>query len=163
MSLQYKFFLINAKDPQETEDELNRFLRSVRVVNVTREFVSQGDNSYWSLLVEYLFHQSGNAGDNGGLKRRNRIDYKEVLSDDDFAIFVKLRDWRKKVAEEEAIPVYTIFTNEQLAQIVQNRVVEKAILQRISGVGEARVKKYGDDVITIMNTATQEKSEEDED
>ncbi len=49
MTLQYKFFMINTEDPQETEDELNRFLRSVSAVNVKREFVTHGDNSYWSL------------------------------------------------------------------------------------------------------------------
>ncbi len=162
MSLQYKFFMINAIEPLESEDELNRFLRSVRVVNVQREFVAHGDSQFWYLSVEYLSNQSGNIRDNIRSDRKSKIDYKGILSDDDFAVFVKLRDWRKKVAEEEAIPVYTIFTNDQLAQISQKRVMEKASLQQISGVGDARVKKYGDDVINIVRNPTHKKSDEAE-
>ncbi len=162
MSLQYKFFMINAIEPQESEDELNRFLRSVRVVNVQREFVAHGDSPFWFLSVEYLFNQSGNVRDDVRSDRKSKIDYKEILSDDDFAVFVKLRDWRKKVAEEYAIPVYTIFTNDQLAQISQKRVMEKVSLQQIPGVGDARVKKYGDDVINIVRNPTHKKSDEAE-
>ncbi len=152
--------MINAKDPLEMEDELNRFLRSVKVVNVKREFVTHDDNLYWSLSVEYLFNRSSNVGDDGLTKRKSKIDYREVLSDDDFAVFVKLRDWRKKVAEKEAVPVYTIFTNEQLAQIAQNRVISKTGLQEISRVGDARVKKYGDDVVSIVSESMLKKSDE---
>lgn len=33
------------------------------------------------------------------------MDYKEILSEDDFAVFVRLRDARKELAGKEAIPV----------------------------------------------------------
>ena len=66
----------------------------------------------------------------------------------------------KKVAEKEAVPVYTIFTNEQLAQIAQNRVISKTGLQEISRVGDARVKKYGDDVVSIVSESMLKKSDE---
>ena len=48
---------------------------------------------------------------------KQRVDYKEVLSPADFALFAKLRDWRKATAEQEGIPVYAVLTNEQLAAI----------------------------------------------
>ena len=60
------------------------------------------------------------------------------------------RDWRKEVASAEGVPVYTVFTNEQLAAIVQKKTATKAALQEIEGVGEARVKKYGDAMIEIL-------------
>ncbi len=162
MSLQYKFFMINTKDPQEAEDELNRFLRSVKAVNVKSKLVTQGNNSYWNLSVEYNHDSSGIAGNTNVPVKKSKVDYREILSDDDFEIFAKLRDWRKQVAEKEAIPVYTIFTNEQLAQIAQNRVINKAGLQEISRVGEARVKKYGDDVVNIVNAEKHKKTGEAE-
>jgi hypothetical protein len=40
------------------------------------------------------------------------------------------------------VPVYTIFTNEQLAQMVQSRATTKAALEKIAGVGDARIEKY---------------------
>jgi len=80
------------------------------------------------------------------------VDYKDVLSPEDFAVFAKLREWRKKTADAEAVPVYTIFNNEQLAKIVEKKIITKKALQEIEGVGEARVKKYGDAVISIMTS-----------
>jgi hypothetical protein len=79
-----------------TEAELNRFLRSVRVINTRREFVSQGDNSFWSLAVEYLADTDSRTDKNGNTKKRSRIDYKEVLPPETFAIYAKLREWRQK-------------------------------------------------------------------
>ena len=47
-----------------------------------------------------------------------KIDYKEVLNEVDFAVFARLRDLRKVISDKEAIPAYSIFTNEQLAAMV---------------------------------------------
>ncbi len=159
MSLQYKFFMIRVQDHLESEEALNRFLRSVSIINVQREFVAEGANSFWSIVVEYMAKQPGSNGDRSASKK-SRLDYKEILSEDDFAVFAKLRDWRKTKADEEAIPVYTIFTNEQLAQIAQSRIVEKANLQQIAGLGEARLKKYGDDIIGVISLELQNKRDE---
>jgi hypothetical protein len=50
------------------------------------------------------------------------VDYKEVLNEADFAVFSRLRDLRKVIAEKEAVPAYAIFTNEQLAAMVTGKV-----------------------------------------
>jgi superfamily II DNA helicase RecQ len=147
MTIQYKFFTIPLKATREVETELNHFLRSQRVLTVHREFVSQGENSFWTMAVEYL---SDGGGDTRKPLGKKRVDYREVLPPDDFGIFVKLRDWRKQAAEKEAVPVYTIFTNEQLAEMAKRKVKSKAEMKEIPGVGEARVGKYGDAVLGIV-------------
>ena len=150
MALQYKMFAIPALDPGLVEAEMNRFLRTVSVIQVSRELVKMEDAAFWAYAVEY---QDGDPAGPGHEKKsgsRRRIDYKESLSPEDFALFAKLRDWRKQAAAEEAVPVYTIFTNEQLAAIAQKRIDSPSALQAIDGVGDARVKKYAAAVISIM-------------
>jgi len=44
MTIQYRFFTIPLKSTEEVEIELNRFLRSQRVLTVHRELVGQGEN-----------------------------------------------------------------------------------------------------------------------
>ncbi len=66
------------------------------------------------------------------------MDYREVLSPEQFAAFVKLRTLRQTIAKDDAVPVYVIFTNEQLAAMVQKGAASKADLGRIDGVGEAQ-------------------------
>jgi superfamily II DNA helicase RecQ len=123
MALQCKFFIIPVGDIEHSEVEVNRFLRSVRVVNMQRDFVDQGPNSFWSVAVEYL-SAAKSAGEKNRLKK-SKIDYKQVLSPEDFALFAQLREWRKGEAAEIGVPVYTIFTNEQLAKIAEQKIHTK--------------------------------------
>jgi ribonuclease D len=151
MALQYKFFIIPIRTGAEAESELNRFLRSARVVTTHQEFVVQGKNSFWCMAVEYLSDGSPQSySENAATGGRIKPDYRELLSPENFAIFAKLREWRKEIAGKEAVPVYTIFTNEQLAKIAEKRITAKTGLQEIEGIGEARIKKYGDAVIAVM-------------
>ncbi len=139
----YRFFLIPVRQSEAAADELNRFLRSHRVLSVDRRWVDQGTESFWSFCVDYLDTGQGTTASQRGTDRA-RVDYREVLRPDEFALFVKLRTLRQEIAKDEAVPVYTVFTNEQLAQIVQLAASTKADLNKIAGVGDARIQKYGE-------------------
>ena len=147
--MQWRFFHISVYADEEEQERFNCFLRSVKVLCVQREFVQNGDKSCWALAVEYLPH-SGTKINNGQQEQKKRIDYREQLSADDFALFAILRDWRKEIAQQEGVPVYTVFTNEQLAEIARNRCDSKAALQKIAGVGNSRVAKYGQLVLEVV-------------
>jgi ribonuclease D len=160
MALQYKFFTIPVKMPDDAEAELNRFMRSARVITAHREFVAQGENSFCCVTVEYLSDRGTGENTAGG---KSRTDYKEVLSPENFALYAKLREWRKEVSSKEAIPAYAVFTNEQLAKIAEKRAASKSKLQKIEGIGEARIEKYGEAVIKIVqefNSGTQKTEDE---
>ncbi len=75
--------------------------------------------------------------------QRSKVDYREVLNEQDFAVFAKLRDLRKEIAQASGVPVYAVFNNEQLAKMVQEKARTKADLEAIAGVGDARIEKYG--------------------
>jgi superfamily II DNA helicase RecQ len=147
--MQLKVFVLPVKNLGEAEAEMNAFLRGHRVLAVKKEFVPDGENSFWSFCVEYLDGGGTGAVPAGG---RPRVDYKEVLKPEEFEVFSRLRDWRKGVAEKEGVPVYTIFTNEQFAQMVQKKVNSKTGLKEIEGVGDARVEKYGEAVVQLLTT-----------
>lgn len=146
--MQFEYFIIPAGSPGEATEDLNRFLRSHRILSVRQEFVADTANPRWCVAVEYL---DGKGRSKSSRDRRpKRIDYKDVLSPEDFALFAKLRDWRKDTAEQEGVPVYTIFTNEQLAKMAGDRITTKSGLSELDGVGEGRVGKYGEAIIKII-------------
>jgi superfamily II DNA helicase RecQ len=150
----YRFFTIPIRDEGAAAAELNGFLRSRKVLSVDRRWVDQGSESFWSFCIDYLESGGGGGGPapvvgrNGAV--RGRVDYREVLSPEDFAVFARLRQTRKEIAQAEAVPVYTVFTNEQLAQMVQSRATSKAALEKVAGVGDARIEKYGERVLEIL-------------
>ncbi len=137
--MQYEFFVVPAEDGAREAEELNRFLRGARVAQVERTFFEQGVPR-WFFVVEYLDHTKVEAA---GSPKGKRVDYKEILSEEDFTVFSQLRDLRKQLAQAEAVPVYTICTNEQLAAMVQNKVTTMAELLSLDGFGEVKARKYG--------------------
>jgi superfamily II DNA helicase RecQ len=150
MSIQYKFFLIPMLLGNDEEESLNFFLRNARILNVRRKIVCQDNFYYWAVAVEYLSGTAPNVETKKFDPNKKRIDYNEELSPENFAIFAKLRDWRKITATREGVQLYTIFVNEQLAMMVEKRVVTKEALMEINGVGSSRVSKYGDEVLAIL-------------
>lgn len=106
-------------------------MRHVRVLSTDRRFVELGLQSFWSILVDYLDVQPETVSEGQRpTKFRNKIDYREILAPDVFALFTKLKEFRKRLAQEQGVPIYTIFTNEQLAQIARNRIVSKSGLKK---------------------------------
>jgi superfamily II DNA helicase RecQ len=139
----FKFFTVPIHTCEAAEAELNSFLQSHKVLDVERRWVDQGPNSFRSFCVDYLDPVATGGRGSRQSRYRSKVDYREVLSNEDFAVFSKLRDLRKEVAQETGVPVYAIFNNEQLAQIVQRKASTKADLEAITHVGDARIEKYG--------------------
>ena len=125
--MKYHFVTVPAAAPEEAQETLNRFCASHRVVSVEKQFVHDAERSYWALCLGYL------DGKNGPISpRKSKIDYREVLNEQEFALFAKLRSLRKTLAEQEGVPAYALFTNEQLASMVQQRVTSKAALAALA-------------------------------
>lgn len=136
------FFTIPVAHPKEHETALNTFLTQNKVLNIEKYFVAEGANSFWSICVsctasQQQFSQKMTQG------KRKTIDYKEMLSPDDFTVFSTLRELRKELSAADGVPAYAVFTNEQLSKLVTNKVTSSADLLAIEGVGQARVDKYG--------------------
>jgi superfamily II DNA helicase RecQ len=148
--MKYKFFAIPARSPAAAEDELNAFCSSHRVTFIDKHLVADGADSFWSVCVSWL---DGEAAPSELANNRNKpaIDYKNVLSPTDFSLYLELRNYRKELAEQQNVPPYALFTNDQLANMIQQRVNSKSALQRIPGVGKSRIDKYGDAFLHRLN------------
>jgi superfamily II DNA helicase RecQ len=142
------FATVPIHDGDADEAARNRFLASHRVVAIERHFVADGPRSAWAVCVSWVEGparlEPGGAGAAGSAEgRKGRIDYRDVLSADQFALYVRLRDTRKRLAERDGVPPYAVVTNEQLAEIVRRDARTLAELGAIEGIGPARVQKYG--------------------
>ena len=137
------------------ESELNSFLSRHRIVTIERRFVDCGLDSFWALCVDDLHGEPAAGASHGAPGRADRkVDYKEVLNPEQFEIFAKLRDLRKQLAEQEAVPVYAVFTNEQLAEMVRQNVRDLSGLRKIPGIGEAKVGKFAAPFLALIQSST---------
>jgi superfamily II DNA helicase RecQ len=156
----FEFIQIPANGQGSAKEELNKLLRGGRIASVRKEFVSNGEDSFWAFCIEFLDGSLGmDKGRSGG---GPKVDYKEVLSSEDFAVFAKLRDLRKIISEKEAVPAYSIFTNEQLAAMVTGKVDTLTAMGTIPGVGAARIDKYGAAFLAALNNVVRASGPESE-
>lgn len=132
---------------EETLDDLNSFLGQHRVVAIKHHLAVSGDRAFLVFVVEI----TGQADRSPAGPPPNKIDYKKELEPKTFAVFNRLRELRKKLAESEGVPVYTIFNNAQLADIVRQGVTDLEAMRRVEGVGEAKLEKYGESFLQVLN------------
>jgi ATP-dependent DNA helicase RecQ len=90
--------------------------------------------------------RSAAAGASGGATPAEAAD----LSAADAAVFEQLRAWRGTTAREQSLPAYTVFQNATLRAIAIARPATLAELSEISGVGEAKLAKYGEQVLDLI-------------
>lgn len=147
-----RFFVIPALHHDIASQELNAFLSTHHVLSVERHLIHEGLQSYWSVCVDFTTIASTKGIATVANLSRSRIDYKTVLTGEEFEVFSRLRELRKGIAVEEALPVYAVFTNEQLAQAVQRRCRSAGDLKQVEGIGDAKVDKYADRLLAILTT-----------
>ncbi len=131
---------------------MNRFLLSYPIVSIRSQWVTRGEIPYQVFTVEYI---PGKAAQLGlatlpSSQATTRIDYKQVLSPEAFIRYCKLRDERKKIADEEAVKAFVIFTNAQMAALAQMDQPSLAEMKKIEGIGDVRIEKYGERMLAVL-------------
>ncbi|GJL84108.1 MAG: hypothetical protein DHS20C01_37420 [marine bacterium B5-7] len=134
--MQIQIYTIPILGGEELNDELNRFLRSKNVLQVESQLVSCGQNAFWCFCIKYIEEKSMERG-------KKRVDYREVLDDDSFRRFSRMREIRKRLAQAEAIPAYAVFTDEELAEMAKLEDLTLAAMKKVKGIGQKKVEKYG--------------------
>lgn len=141
--IQFNTFFVSITDGGEAQNALNAFLRAHRVLQVQKNAFVEG----WGFCVEWM-EGANSGGANENWRKNPRIDYREVLEAVVFERFAKLRERRKAIAAEEGIPPYMIMTDAQLAELAKVETPQIADMKKIEGVGDARVAKYGERLLS---------------
>ncbi|MGN6172505.1 MAG: DNA helicase RecQ [Streptosporangiaceae bacterium] len=64
--------------------------------------------------------------------------------------FEQLRAWRAATAKEQGVPAYVIFHDATLREIAATQPSSLAALGKVSGVGETKLAKYGEQVLNVL-------------
>ena len=65
----------------------------------------------------------------------------------------RLRHWRLETARAAGVPAYVVFHDTTLAAIASAKPTSLTELLRVSGVGESKLRKYGDEVLEVLRAA----------
>ena len=146
--MQIQIFTIPAFADQDQIDEMNRFIRAHSIIDIEKNCITNNSNTFWTFCIRYT---EGNNVEKQLVKAK--VDYKEVLDGPTFKIFSDLRECRKKIADDQGIPVYTVFTNEELAWASKLKELTVGNFKKIEGIGEKKMEKFGIELLRLYSAS----------
>jgi len=141
--MQIKLFTIPIGDNGTALEEMNRFLRGNKILEVQNQLISNENGAYWCFCVRYIEKTFAPAEEQKG-----KVDYKQVLDDATFKKFSKLREIRKKVAADEGLPAFAVFTDEELAGLAKLETISAKSMLTVKGIGDKKVERFAKHFVT---------------
>lgn len=149
--IQIQIFTIPLIGGDDELAKMNLFLRSNKIADIRKETVVDAGKSYWSFCITYLPDAIMKTRPIDNVPgKKEKIDYRNVLDEETFAIFVRMRELRKQIAESEAIPPYAIFTDAEMAEVAKIREPKISELEKVPGIGKKKAEKYGAAFVNLL-------------
>src|SRR5699024_8471200 len=82
--------------------------------------------------------------------RRTATDVAPELDATGTEVFERLRRWRAETAREQGVPAYVVFHDATLRGIAESRPTTLTELSAVSGVGAAKLDRYGPQVLVVV-------------
>lgn len=134
--MQIKIFTIPILGGERINEEVNAFLRSKRVLHVDNQMVNHEGSAFWCFCIKYLDTDVPQA-------KKKKVDYKDVLDEESFRRFTEMRQIRKRISQDEGIPAYAVFTDEEMAGLAKLAQLTPTTMRSVKGIGIKKVEKFG--------------------
>lgn len=85
-----------------------------------------------------------------------RANLSQAIANEDQSLWNALRSCRKRLAEEQGVPPYVIFHDATLREMLEFRPLTPEQLRSITGVGESKLKRFGDEFLAVIREAEYE-------
>lgn len=123
---------------------LDKYVNNKKVEYFTTTFVSINEKPYWSLFIKY--------SELDGIEiHKEKVEKEEQqFNEAEKKLFKKLKEWRSEEAKTAGVPSYVIAKNEHLVSIIKNNPKTLQDLKLINGIGEKKIKEYGEKVLGIL-------------
>ncbi len=136
-----KIFTIPFSEETQTfhDDLVEQFCVNKRVHKIDTKFFTRNHQPFWTVAVHYgqILSEEKN------LRITGTPGPEHLLDDQQKALLLRLKEWRKGTAGEAGLPVYMIATNAHLVSIIQQKCSTLESLKLIKGFGKAKIEKYG--------------------
>ena len=135
--MQIKLFTIPVGDTGAALPEMNAFLRNNKILETENQFVQHAQGASWCFCIRYIEKANGQPPE-----KRKKTDYRHVLDEQTFTRFARLREIRKRVAADEGLSAYLIFTDAELAELAGLEELTPQKMLKIKGIGEKKVERF---------------------
>lgn len=152
--MQLRIFTLRFNPATERFDDsaVVAFLADKDVISIRDHFFLKDNIPFITLVVNYRpVPLPAPAGADRPAEAQQRDEsWRDLLTEEDWPLFNTLRAWRGERSKQDGIPPYVICNNRQLAEIIKARPGTMAALGQIDGIGEAKLKKYGQAMLALI-------------
>lgn len=131
-----------------SKEGLSRFINTL----IAHGYISLKEGEFPTVVLNPMSVRVLKGDEKVILKETRKV--KKLASNN--ALFEVLRNLRRELAAKEAVPPYFIFADSVLKEMSIHYPVTKEQLLDISGVGESKLKKYGDSFLSVLQKYVQE-------
>lgn len=135
--MQIKTFSVPVFGNSAIEEEVNRFLRGHRILQVERHFCPD-NGGYWAIFIEFADY----APDSAPANRKDKADATKDLNGDEKQRFEYFRKVRREIAQQKSIPAYMVFTDAELAILAKVPELWEDTAKSIKGIAPSRLNEY---------------------
>ncbi len=145
-----RIFTIPFSEETQTfhDDLLAKFCTNKRIHKIETKFFTRNGLPFWTVAVQYGHILSEEKARQRGGHRDEVFD----LNNQQKALLVKLKEWRREEADKEGFPVYIIATNAHLVSVIKNKCTSLECLKLVKGFGKKKIEKYGKSLTSIIQT-----------
>lgn len=147
-NMQFKKFVVSLGDEGTQEAELNRFLRSHRILKVEHLFVES--DRLWAFLVSYLDGEQNETAPTARRKEFKKFEPEKELDATQLARYKKYAEVRLALSRKYDVSAFVVFTNRELGELSKYESLGVKELRQVEGVGEARISQYGMEFLSML-------------
>ena len=85
-----------------------------------------------------------------GSRRDRREATAAIVGDADVAMLDSLRALRTRLAREQNVPAYVVFSDRTLVELATHRPTTPAAMREIHGIGDTKLERYGSEFLAII-------------
>jgi len=145
-----RIFTIPFNEETQTfhDDLVQQFCVNKRVHKIETRFFTRNHCPFWTVAVHFgqILSEERALRSSGGSSR----DLEQTLDDQQKALLIRLKEWRRDEADKAGFPVYLIATNAQLVNIIHQKCSTLESLKLVKGFGKAKIEKYGKAVTEMV-------------
>ncbi len=135
-------------DNKEVKKSVKKTLDKIHeIISIKNICLNQCLNGF--ILKDYLLVRAKSSLEDVKAKSKLKSKTKHVLTENP-ELYRYLREWRTSCATEEDVPAYRILSEKAIIGITNNLPGSIKQMNAIKGIGQKKIKKYGNDILTIV-------------
>jgi len=133
----------------------DQLITHLKKMNASYKNEPNSDKHMYALAEAFMkYHKSNHKDYNSKYEAVQELQQEPIATVtpkvEDSSLYQELKEYRLMRSKEEGVKAYVVYTNAMMEELISQMPVSLEGLKEISGFGEMKVGKYGEDLLKIL-------------